>query len=64
MMYEKNYGRSISPDVVKDIKDLNEKIKKETDPDEVLKLKLQRLYKGMELNGGMGIRPFGAYFPY
>lgn len=64
MMYEKNYGRSISPDVVKDIKDLNEKIKKETDPEEVLKLKLQRLYRGMELNGGMEIRPFGAYFPY
>lgn len=63
-MYGKNYGRSINPDVVKDIKDLNEKIEKETNPEEVLKLKLQRLYRGMEINGGLNMRSYGAYFPY
>lgn len=64
MKYQQNFGREFNPDVIKDVKTLNEKIEKETDPDELLRLRMQRLLRGMEMNGGLANRSFGAYFPY
>lgn len=58
------YGNGLNPAVLKDLKELNTKIAKETDEDEALKLRLQRLYRGMELNSGYNRRPYGGYFPY
>lgn len=57
------YGNAFNPEVLKDVKSINEKITKEKDPEEALKLRLQRLYRGMELNSGWG-RPWGGYYPY
>ena len=58
------YGNGFNPEVLKDVKSLNEKIEKETDPEEELKLRLQRMYRGMELNTGLNTRPYRGYFPY
>ena len=60
----KLYGNGFNPEVLKDVKSLNEKIEKESNPDEALKLRLQRLYRGMELNAGLNIRPYNGYYPY
>lgn len=58
------YGNSFDSTVVKDIKSLNEKLEKETDPEEILKLRLQRLYRGMEINSGVAKRNPRGYYPY
>lgn len=58
------YGREFNPEVIKGVKELNEKIEKEQDPEEQLRLRMQRLLRGMELNGGLATRSFGAYYPY
>lgn len=58
------YGNEFNPEVMKDLKSLNEKIEKEKDPEAALKLRLQRLYRGMELNAGLNIRPYNGYYPY
>lgn len=58
------YNNEFNPEVFKDVKSLNEKIEKESNPDEALKLRLQRLYRGMELNTGIIGRPYGGYYPY
>ncbi len=58
------YGRDFNPEVMKDLKDLNEKIEKEQDPEELLRLRMQRMMRGLEINSGLSMRPFGAYFPY
>ena len=58
------YGNGFNPEVLKDVKSLNEKIEKEANSDEAMKLRLQRLYRGMELNTGLNIRPFRGYYPY
>lgn len=58
------YGNGLNPDVIKDVKELNEKIAKEKDNEEKLKLMMQRLYRGMELNTGLNCRQYGGYFPY
>ena len=57
------YGNEYDPNVMKDVQDLNEKIEKSNDKDELLKLRMQRLYRGMELNTGLS-RPYAGYFPY
>lgn len=57
------YGNGLNPEVIKDVKELNEKIEKEKDAEELLKLRMQRLCRGMELNTGV-IRPYRGYFPY
>ena len=58
------YGNGFNPEILKDVKSLNEKIAKEHDPEAALKLRLQRLYRGMELNTGIAQRPYNGYFPY
>jgi hypothetical protein len=58
------YGNTFDPKVIKDVKELNEKIEKSEDPEERLKLYTQRLYRGMELNAGLTARPWGGYYPY
>ena len=58
------YGNGFNPEVLKDLNSLNEKIEKEKDPEVEMKLRLQRLYRGMELNTGLTSRPYGGYYPY
>ena len=58
------YGNGFNPEVLKDVRSLNEKIEKEKDPEVEMKLRLQRLYRGMELNTGLTSRPYGGYYPY
>ena len=58
------YGNGFNPNVLKDVKELNQKIAKETDQEEALKLRLQRLYRGMELNTGINTPPYRGYYPY
>ena len=62
------YGNMVNPDVIKDIKKINEELEEATkekkDAEEILKLRLQRLYRGMEINTGLTTRPYGGYFPY
>ena len=58
------YGNGFNPEVFKDLKEINTKIEKETNEDEALKLRLQRLYRGMELNTGVSVRPYRGYYPY
>ena len=58
------YGQEFNSNVVKDINEINEKLENETDQEEVLKLRLQRLYRGMELNSNIQGRSFRTYFPY
>ena len=58
------YGNGFNPEVLKDVKSLNEKIEKEQNSEEAMKLRLQRLYRGMELNTGLSIRPYRGYYPY
>lgn len=58
------YGNGLNPEVLKDVKNLNEKIEKTTDKNEQLKLRMQRLYRGMEFNTGLNHRTWGGYYPY
>lgn len=58
------YGNGFNPEVLKDVKELNEKIEKEQDPEEILRLRMQRLCRGMELNAGINQRSFRSMFPY
>lgn len=60
----KMYGQEYDPQVLKDIKTINEKIEKENDNEELLKLKLQRLYRGMELISTPMSRNYRGYYPY
>ena len=55
------YGQEFNSNVVKDINEINEKLENETDQEEVLKLRLQRLYRGMELNSNFQGRSFRTY---
>lgn len=58
------YGQEFNQNIVKDVNKLNEKIEKETDPEEILKLRLQRLYRGMELNTNIYQRNPRTFYPY
>lgn len=63
------YGNTVNPEVLKDLRKINEQIdeaskKEEVDKEEMLKLRMQRLYRGMEINTGLNTRPWGGYFPY
>ena len=60
----KIYGNGFDPKVLKDVKDLGEKIEKATSSEEVLKLRTQRLYRGMELNATTYGRPYRGLYPY
>ena len=58
------YGNNFNFDVVRDVNEINEKIKIEESPEELMKLHLQRLYRGMELNSSYSKRNIRGYFPY
>lgn len=58
------YGNNFNHSVLKDIEKINEKINKETSEEEILKLKLQRLYRGMEINSNISKRGLRGYYPY
>lgn len=60
----KMYGQQYDSQVLKDIKSINDKIDKETDREELLKLRLQRLYRGMELISTPMTRNYRGYYPY
>lgn len=60
----KMYGQEYDAQALKDIKSINEKIEKEKDSEELLKLRLQRLYRGMELVSTPMYRNYRGYFPY
>lgn len=60
----KMYSQEYDPQVLKDIKTINEKIEKEIDNEELLKLRLQRLYRGMELISTPMSRNYRGYYPY
>lgn len=58
------YGNNFNHAVIKDIEKLNEKIKEETSQEELLKLRMQRLYRGMEINSNIAQRGLRGYYPY
>ena len=60
----KMYGQEYDTQVLKDIKTINERIEKEIDNEELLKLRLQRLYRGMELISTPMSRNYRGYYPY
>ena len=60
----KMYGQEYDPQVLKDIKTINEKIEKEIDNEELLKSSPQRLYRGMELISTPLSRNYRGYYPY
>lgn len=58
------YGQELNTNVVKDIVKLNEKLEIENDPEEIYKLRLQRLYRGMELNSSIYQKNPRTLYPY
>lgn len=58
------YGNGLNPSVLKDVKDISKKIEETKDADELLKLRMQRLYRGMELNTTTYGRPYRGLYPY
>lgn len=60
----KLYGNEFNRDVVKDINEINKKIEETQDPNELLQLRIRRLYRGMELNAGQSRRNLRGYYPY
>lgn len=48
---------------IKEIREINEKIKNEQDPEELLKLRMQRMMSGINLNSFQN-RPYNGYYPY
>lgn len=56
-MYNRNYLEQFNPDVIKDLSKLHEEIEDEKknekpDKEKLLKLEMQQLLRGMELNTG------------
>ena len=58
------YGQQYDPNVLRDLKAINEKIEKAEDQEEILQLRMQRLYRGMELNSTQMTRNYRGYYPY
>jgi hypothetical protein len=60
----KAYGQEYDPNVLKDLQKINENIEKAEDSEELLKLRLQRLYRGMEIMSTPMTRNYMGYYPY
>ena len=60
----KMYGQEYDPSVLKDVKEITDKIEKTTDSEELLKLRTQRLYRGMEMMSTPMTRNYRGYYPY
>ena len=58
------YGQQFDGAVLKDLKEIDKKLEKETDPEEIMQLKMAKLYRGMELNAGPLTRNYRGYYPY
>jgi hypothetical protein len=58
------YNNGFDPKVVKEINSINEKIGKTSDKEELMKLKLQRMCMGFDINAGAIGRVRGGYYPY
>ena len=63
-MNPKMYGQQYDPEVLRDLKTINEKMEKAEDQEEILQLRMQRLYRGMELNSTPMTRNHRGYYPY
>ena len=60
----KMYGQQYDPNVLKDLKEINSKLENSNDTEELLKLRMQRLYRGMELYSTPMTRNYRGYYPY
>ena len=60
----KMYGQQYDPNVLKDLKEINSKLENSNDKEELLKLRMQRLYRGMELYSTPMTRNYRGYYPY
>ena len=58
------YGQQYDPNVLRDLKTINEKMEKAETQEEILQLKMQRLYRGMELMSTPMTRNYRGYYPY
>lgn len=58
------FNNGFGKDTLKKLNSLNEKIKNENDKDELLKLRLQRMCLGFDLNAGSLGRIRNGYYPY
>ena len=58
------YGQQYDPNVLRDLKTINEKMEKAETQEEILQLKMQRLYRGMELMSTPMARNYREYHPY
>jgi hypothetical protein len=58
------YGQQYNSQAYNELKDINEKLTKEQDSEEILKLRLQRLYKGIELFHNPTLTNNRGYYPY
>ena len=58
------YGQQYDPNVLKDLKEINSKLENSNDNEELLKLRMQRLYRGMELYSTPMTRNYRGYYPY
>ncbi|MBP3630216.1 MAG: hypothetical protein J6J23_01870 [Clostridia bacterium] len=63
-MNPKMYGQQYDPEVLRDLNKINEKMEKTEDQEEILQLRMQRLYRGMELNSTPITRNYRGYYPY
>ena len=60
----KMYGQQYDPNVLKDLKEINSKLENSNDKEELLKLRMQRLYRGMEIMSTPMTRNYRGYYPY
>ena len=58
------YGQQYDPNVLRDLKAINEKMEKAETQEEILQLKMQRLYRGMECMASTMTRRYGGFCPY
>lgn len=60
----KMYGQEYDPNVLKDLSEINKKMNNAESEEEILRLRMLRLYRGMELNSSNMTRGFRGYYPY
>lgn len=58
------YNNGFDPKIVKEINSINEKMKKENDKEELMKLRLKRMTLGFDINAGVIGKVRGGYYPY
>jgi hypothetical protein len=58
------YGQGYDPSVLRDLKTINEKLEKAETDEEILQLRMQKLYRGMEIMSTPMSRNHRGYYPY